>query len=170
MFKYLITVLVLIPQITFAGFALNPSYGVYKTDRENNMSQLELRVGYKFDFGLYVGGFYNVVSQKYLTPETSSDYFLGLQAGYEYHGLYGLAGYVLDGDQDMDSGGTKYSGAHGLQLTFGYRLPLMEDVYLGPEITYRKVSFKDKEISGLASTVSRYDETIIPSIAVYFAF
>ncbi|MBY0385373.1 hypothetical protein K2X05_09460 [bacterium] len=169
MLKYILTLLLLLPQITFAGFALNPTYGIYKTDSES-MSQLELRVGYKFDFGLYLGGFYNVVSQKYLKPETSSDYFLGLQAGYEYHGLYGLAGYVLDGDQDMDSGGTKYSGATGLQVTLGYRLPVMEDVYLGPEITYRKVSFKDKEISGIASSVSRHDETIIPAISLYFAF
>ncbi len=168
MFKYLITTLILLPQISLAGFALNPSYGVYKTDRENSMSQLELRVGYKFDFGLYLGGFYNLASQKYLVD--SSDYYVGVQAGYEYHGLYGLAGYIINGDQDMTSGGVKYSGAHGMQLTFGYRLPLMEDVYLGPELTYRKVSFKDEEISGLADDVSRHDEVIIPSIAVYFAF
>jgi hypothetical protein len=168
MFKYLLTTLLLLPQISLAGFALNPSYGVYKTDRENSMSQLELRVGYKFDFGLYLGGFYNLTSQKYLAD--SSDYYVGVQAGYECHGLYGLAGYVINGDQDLTSGGVKYSGAHGMQFTFGYRLPLMEDVYLGPEITYRKVSFKDEEISGLADAVSRYDEVIIPSIAVYFAF
>lgn len=168
MFKYLITSLLLAPQIVFAGFSLNPSYGVYKTDAQNSMSQIELRVGYEFDMGLYLGGFYSLTSQKFI--DDSSDYYVGVQAGYAYKGIYGLVGYVINGDQDLTSGGVKYSGAHGLQVTTGYRVKLMEDVYIGPELTYRKVSFDDIEISGLANTASRRDEILIPSLAVYFAF
>ena len=168
MFKYLITSLLLAPQIVFAGFSLNPSYGVYKTDTQNSMSQLELRVGYEFEMGLYLGGFYSLASQKFI--DDSSDYYVGVQAGYVYKGVYGLVGYVINGDQDLTSGGIKYSGAHGLQVTAGYRAELMEDVYIGPELTYRKVSFDDIEISGLGTEASREDEIVIPAIAVYFAF
>ncbi len=168
MFKYLITSLLLAPQIVFAGFSLNPSYGVYKTDKDNGMSQIELRVGYAFEMGLYLGGFYSLTSQKFI--DDSSDYYVGVQAGYAYKGVYGLVGYVINGDQDLTSGGVKYSGAHGLQVTAGYRALLMEDVYIGPELTYRKVSFDDIEISGLANSATRRDEIVIPSLAVYFAF
>lgn len=168
MFKYLVTSLLLAPQIVFAGFSLNPSYGVYRTDAQNSMSQIELRVGYEFDMGLYLGGFYSLASQKFI--DDSSDYYVGVQAGYSCHGVYGLVGYVINGDQDLTSGGIKYSGAHGLQVTAGYRVLLMEDVYIGPELTYRKVSFDDIEVSGLATEASRYDEIVIPSIAVNFKF
>ncbi len=168
MFKYLITSLLLAPQIVFAGFSLNPSYGVYKTSNQNSMSQLELRVGYEFEMGLYLGGFYSLASQKFI--DDSSDYYVGVQAGYAYKGIYGLVGYVINGDQDLNSGGVKYSGAHGLQVTAGYRALLMEDVYIGPELTYRNVSFEDIEISGLAMDASRNDEIVIPSIALYFKF
>lgn len=168
MIKYLLISLFILPQMAFAGFSLNPSYGVYKSDSQNSMSQFELRVGYEFDFGLYLGGFYTLGSQKFVVD--SSDYYVGVQVGYEYGGVYGLAGYVINGDQDMTSGGEKYSGAHGLQVTLGYRQAIMEDVYLGPELTYRKVSFEDSEISGLAADTSRNDSVVIPSIAVYFAF
>ncbi len=168
MFKYLITSLLLAPQIVFAGFTLNPSYGIYKAGTEDNMSQLELRIGYEFDMGLYLGGFYSLTSQKFI--DDSSDYYVGVHAGYAYKGVYGLVGYVINGDQDLTSGGIKYSGAHGVQLTAGYRVLLMEDVYIGPEITYRKVSFKDLEISGIANDASRYDEIVIPGISVNFVF
>jgi hypothetical protein len=168
MFKYLITSLLLAPQIAFAGFSLNPSYGVYKTGTQDSMSQLELRVGYEFEMGLYLGGFYSLASQKFI--DDSNDYYVGVQAGYVYKGVYGLLGYVLNGDQDLTSGGIKYSGAHGLQVTAGYRVLLMEDVYIGPEFTYRKISFKDIELAGIANTASRRDEVVIPSLAVYFAF
>lgn len=173
MTKYFFAILLFLPQLSMAGFALNPTYGVYQTDRNSTMSQVELRVGYKFDFGLYLGGFYNLVSQSYFKSPVNSaseDYYLGVQVGYEYNGIYGLAGYVVNGDQDMNSGGTKYSGAHGFQMTLGYRLPIVEDIYLGPELTYRKVSFKDIEVSGVASSANRHDAVLIPSIALYFAF
>jgi hypothetical protein len=152
----------------FAGFSLTPTYGVYSTDNENSMSQIEMRVGYEFEMGLYLGGFYSLTSQKFI--DDSSDYYVGVQAGYAYKGVYGLVGYVINGDQDLTSGGIKYSGAQGLQVTAGYRAQLMEDVYIGPELTYRKVSFDDLEISGLASSASRRDEIVIPSLAIHFAF
>ncbi len=168
MMKYIFCIALLAPQISLAGFSLNPSYSWYRTDTGTSQSQFELRVGYAFENGLYVGGFYDLVSQKFV--ELSSDYYVGVHVGYECHGAYGLLGYVVNGDQDMTSGGVKYSGASGVQFTAGYRLLLTEDVYLGPEITYRKVSFKDREISGLAGETNRHDEVLIPGIAVNFAF
>ena len=173
--KYFFTILfslaILTPQLSFAGFALNPSYNWYHSDTEASQSQVELRVGYAFESGLYLGGFYDLVSQKFLdTPNDSSDYYVGLHLGYEYMGVYGLLGYVINGDQDMSSGGTKYSGAQGVQLTAGYRILIAEDIFIAPEATYRKVSFQDVEVSGLAGSVNRKDEVIMPGISVYFAF
>jgi hypothetical protein len=158
-----------LPQIGHAaGFVLNPALGLYKVDNDNGVTQLELRVGYAFDFGLYLGGFYELNSQKFV--EDADEFYAGVHVGYECHGIYGLLGYVIAGDQDLKSGGIKYTGATGYLATVGYRALLTEDVYLGPELTYRNVSFEDQETQGVAASIDRHDAVLIPGIAVYFAF
>ncbi len=168
MLKIIIFTLLLLPQFSQAYFSLNPSLGFYKAGNDDSVSQLELRIGYAFDFGLYLGGFYDLTSQKFV--EDADEFYGGIHVGYEYGGAYALVGYVLAGDQDLNSGGIKYTGARGLQVTAGYRLLITEDVYLGPELTYRKVSFEDQETQGVAGPTSRYDTVLIPSVALLFKF
>lgn len=168
MMKKILFILLFLPQWAFAGFILNPSLGLYRADTDNSVTQLELRVGYAFDFGLYLGGFYDLGSQKFV--EDADEFYGGVHVGYECHGIYGLVGYVIAGDQDLNTGGIKYTGATGMVATLGYRALLTEDVYLGPELTYRSVSFEDEEIQGVAADTSRHDRVIIPSIAVQFKF
>jgi hypothetical protein len=168
MLKQLLFTILFLPQVSMASFVLNPSVGFYKTDTDNSLTQFELRIGYAFDFGLYVGGFYDLTTQKFV--EDADEFYGGVHIGYEYGNVYGLIGYVVAGDQDLNSGGVKYTGATGVQATLGYRLLLTEDVYLGPELTFRRVSFDDEEIQGVAAPTNRQDEVLIPSIAVLFKF
>jgi hypothetical protein len=159
----------ILPQLSQAAFVLNPALGMYRADEDNGVTQLELRIGYQFDFGLYLGGFYDLTSQKFV--QDASEFYGGVHIGYETSvGIYALLGYVVAGDQDLDSGGIKYTGATGAQATLGYKMLLAEDVYLGPELTYRRVSFKNEEIQGAPSQTNRNDEVIIPGISVLFKF
>lgn len=168
MLKKLIFITLFVPQLALAGFSLNPSYGAFKSDSDNSAAQLEFRLGYTFDFGLFVGGFYTLGSEKFL--EDASEYYIGPMIGYEYKGIYGLLGYILAGEQDLKSGGIKYTSATGIQATLGYRMLVAEDVYLGPELTLRDVSFDSEEIQGIGSPVTRDESVIIPSVAVLFNF
>jgi hypothetical protein len=169
MLKILLFTSLLIPQLaSAAGFSLNPAFGAYKRDSDNGISQLELRVGYTFDFGLYVGGFYSLGSEKFI--DDSDEYVLGPMVGYQWNGIYGLLGYAVSAAQDLKSGGTKYSKGSGVEATIGYRMLVAEDVYLGPELTLRKIKYESVELQGVGSPVDRKDTLIIPGIAVQFQF
>jgi len=169
MLKKLIFIAIFVPQMALAaGFSLNPALGIYKNDENNGMSQLELRFGYTFDFGLFVGGFYSLSSQDFI--EDADDYYIGPTVGYTYGGFFGLLSYVLAGDQDLKSGGIKYTGANGIQATIGYRLMFAENVYLGPELTLRDVSFEDVETQGVPTPTERKDSVIVPGFSLLFNF
>ncbi len=170
MLKNILFIAMFVPQMVFAaeGFSLNPALGMYKNDENNGMSQLELRLGYTFDFGLYVGGFYSLASQDWI--EDSDDFYMGATVGYEYKGIFVLASYILAGDQDLKAGGVKYTGANGTQATLGYRALIAENIYLAPEITFRNVKFEDVETLGIPTPTDRKDSVVIPGLSVLFAF
>lgn len=166
---FLTIVFLILPQLSQAAFVLNPALGLYRSDEDNGLTQLELRIGYQFESGLYLGGFYDLTSQKFV--EDADEFYAGVHIGYVCPtGVYALLGYVIAGDQDLDSGGVKYTGATGVQATLGYKMLLAEDVYLGPELTYRRVSFEDEEIQGAPGKTNRNDEVIVPGFSMLFKF
>lgn len=166
--KKLLITLLLIPQIVFASFDLSPSLGTYKTDTGASYSQVEMRLGYTFDFGLYVGGLYSLSSTKFV--QNADSYYIAPTVGYNYMNLYVLASYIIAGEQDLASGGVKYGKASGTQFTFGYALPINEEVFFGPELNVRTVEYKDEEVQGIAGPTTRKDSTIYPSLAFWFRF
>jgi hypothetical protein len=168
MFKKCLFLLIFLPQMAFAGFELQASYGTYKDNSALGMGQLELRVGHSFDFGLFLGAFYSLGSDKYI--QHANQYFVGPMVGYQWRGIYTMAGYMLTGESDQASGGTKYGKNGGYQVTLGYRLMLIEDVFLGPELTYRNVSYDDIQVQGISSPSDRRDVTMIPAINLQFKF
>ncbi len=167
--KKLLITLILIPQIVFAAsFDLSPSVSTYKTGKNESFQQVELRMGYTFDFGLYLGGLYSLASDKFI--QKADAYYLAPTIGYNFMGAYVLASYIIAGEQDLASGGVKYGKAGGTQFTLGYALPVAEDVYLSPELTMRSVSYDDEEIQGIAGPTTRKDSYVYPSIAFWFRF
>lgn len=169
MLKYIVLIVALVPSIAFANIEFSPSLSIFKTDKEASASQVELRMGYKWDFGLYVGGFYNLASTRYI--EHVDQYFLGVHVGYSWRGIYGLAGYAVTGEQDFASGGVKYSRPNAYSLTAGYRMEVTEGVYLGPEFTWRQVEYTSREVQGVPQgDTGREDNQILPSITLLFVF
>ncbi len=166
--KLILITLFVVPSMAFAGFNLSPSFGIYKTNTENTASQLNLRMGYTFDFGLFVGGFYTLSANKFI--DDSDEYLLGPMIGYEWKGLYGQVGYIVNSDSDMKSGGIKYSSGTGYTATVGYRLAIAEDTMIGPEVTYRTTEYDSVETQGIGVPTDRTDTVIIPGIALLFNF
>ncbi len=169
MLKYIVLIIALVPSVTHANFQFSPSVSVFKNAERQSQTQVEFRAGYEFESGLYVGGFYSLAYDKYI--DNVNQYFLGPQIGYAYNGFYGLAGYTLTGESDLASGGIKYSRPQGYQASVGYRMALAPDVYLAPEITWRHVEFKSREVQGFPQGDSgREDTHVLPSITFMFNF
>jgi hypothetical protein len=169
MLKSLLLFIALVPSVAFAGFEFSPSLSMFKADKGQSATQVELRVGYSFeDTNLYLGGFYSLASDKII--EHVDQYFFGPMIGYQYNGAYVLAAYILTGEQDLASGGVKYSSAKGYQASIGYRMELTTDVFLGPEFTWRQVDFDNREVQGIAGKSERQDTHVLPSITFQFKF
>lgn len=166
--KSLMLLIAIIPNIALANISLSPSISTYKAADRSSMLQVELRLGYEFDFGLFVGGFYSLASDKFV--DHSYQYYMGPTVGYQYMGAYVLGSYLLVSEEDLASGGVKYSGISGFQTTIGYRLQITEDVFVGPEITVRRAKYKTREVQGIAGAGDREDNVILPSLAFYFKF
>lgn len=167
--KSLFLLLAFAPSIALANFEFSPSLSVYKSDKDTSMSQIELRAGYEFESGLYVGGFYSLASDKFI--DGADQWLLGPQIGYNMWGFYSLVGYNFVGEQDLHSGGIKYSNPNGLQASIGYRIEVTQDVFLSPEITWRSIEWRSREVQGIPQGDSgRKDTYVLPGITVLFKF
>lgn len=87
-------------------------------------------------------------------------------------GFYGLVGYSLFASEDLETGGIKYSSGTGMQVSIGHALPLMKDVFLGPELTWKSMSYDKREVLGVpaAGAPERENDSIYPSITMWFKF
>jgi hypothetical protein len=169
MLKYIVLLFALVPNIATANFEFSPSLSVFKTDKEESSSQVELRMGYTFESGLYAGGYYSIASDRFI--EYVNQYYLGIHLGYSYKGLYALAGYALTGEQDFVSGGVKYSRPEAYSATLGYRMEVTTNVFLGPEFTWRQVEYTSREVQGVPQgDTGRKDTHVLPSITLQFIF
>lgn len=180
--KTLILFILFVPSMAMAsGMAFNPSISTYRNDNDTvkatgisgrSETQIELRLGYQFDLtediGLFAGGFYSLGSDKFL--DHTNQWYLGPMVGVSFKGLYLLGSYILTGENDLASGGLKYSGTTGYQGTIGYRAEISEGVFIGPEFTFRTVEFDNREVQGIVNPGDRSDTHVLPSIAVYFKF
>lgn len=165
----------LIPNNSFAGFDLMASVGMYSyessTDtQDTGTTQVELRSGYTFENGVFAGAFYTLGTDKYV--EATDNFNLGVMLGYRHEsGAYAMYGHTFFGEQDLESGGTKYSSGEGPQVTFGFAVPLMEGVLIAPEFTWRQISYSQVQVTGAPdNTVNREDTTFHPSINFWFEF
>lgn len=136
-----------------------------------NMTLIDLRLGYTFDFGLYIGGLYSIHDQALLTSgEDSSDSYFGPSVGYYYKGLLVVFSYYLYGEKDLANGSGKMQGVNGYQLDVGYSVPVTDTIHVGPQLTYHTIKF-DEISSGVGSNTINYEFSgISPYFNVTFIF
>ena len=129
---------------------------------------LDFRLGYVFDFGLYVGGLYSIHDYDLLSD--SSDSYFGPTVGYYWKGLLVAFSYYLYGERDLSNGAGKYSSVNGYQLDFSYTVFLTESFGIGPQLTYHSIKFSEIEVAGLASPADYNFSGITPYFNFTFKF
>lgn len=156
-------------------FAPSISYMTEKSDDKTAPSTTEVkrafydfRLGYLHSSGLFLGGTYSM--QKFSTGGTNLDgYSAGPTLGFShYSGFYTFFTYFLLGEMDKTTS-TKYTNAMGPQIDVGWAFPLTASFHLGPQITYRSISYDKLKGAGSVS----YDYTysgITPAVVLWFNF
>ncbi len=141
-----------------SGFVFNPNITLASRKLEDNNGQpngkvrtlqMDSKVGYVFDFGLFAGAQFNygVGSARPNGAATDVDtnyYTAGPSLGYscKYTGLFLTATYHLVGSYDQGTGG-KYEKTTGYQIDLGYPVKVSENVQLGPQLSLKRIDLKD---------------------------
>jgi hypothetical protein len=161
-----------------AGLVFNPT-GLFYTYREASVSgttkltavYYDLRFGYLFTQGYYLGAVYSGMSRDYDTQGTKTRTSYGVTAGYfaETTGLYVLGHYYINSEYDDFSGVSLKKGT-GYQADLGYYFTVNPSVKIGPQITYRGFKYTQQTSGGVTSSASYVHNEFIPFISLGFFF
>lgn len=150
-----------------SGFLLNPNFTMAsrKLDFDPTQEggkfrtvQLDTKVGYVFDFGLFAGAQINYAvgnAQTNGSGGTDTDtnsYTAGPTIGYNCNltGLFLTATYHMVGSTNITGAG-KYTKATGYQIDLGYPMKINDNVKLGPQLSLKRIDLEEGS-AGLADT------------------
>lgn len=101
----------------------------------------DLKLGYNFPSGLYLGGIYS--GYKHDTGANNTRSLLGGTVGYHSDGWFIDGSYLFSGQLDLS--GSKLKGAHGLNIDFGYNTMMSSNIYIGVQASYKSITYDKKD-------------------------
>ncbi|MCB0379039.1 MAG: hypothetical protein KDD33_11150 [Bdellovibrionales bacterium] len=168
--------LILTCQSAQAGFLFAPAttYLTQSLENPNSAKQdvkftiLDVRLGYTFDFGLFLGGIYSLLDNDLLSD--SSDFHFGPTVGYQWKNIFTTFTYYLYGEKDQTIGNVKYANIQGFQFDIAYVLPITEKVFLGPQLTYHNIKYKEAQTNGVAAAAELKWRGLSPQFTLLFTY
>lgn len=132
----------------------------------------DIRLGYVFNMGLYVGAMYQIETTDN-NGSNPSAFNVGPTLGY-YHkgGFYGLVTYHLLGEsKDIPAVGNTYTDAQGPQVDLGWVFPLASSFSIGPQITWRQLEYGNFDDGTNPAVPSDRSVTEVrPYLSLWFMF
>ncbi len=170
-----VSALLFAPVTAQAGFVLGPSLLYNETKVENGgttgkttVTAIDVRAGYLFPQGLFLGGIYNNETVKSGGFEQKGVHY-GPSVGYVAKSFNFIASYLMAGELSY-SGGSKRIEPTGPQLDVGYVFDVGSNLSVGPQITWRSLEYAKAEAGGV-KVADKYKVTEIrPMVALLFVF
>lgn len=136
------------------------------TSSEYTKSFYDFRLGYLHSSGLFLGGMYSMSS--YDAGFNQKGFAVGPTIGFShYSGFFALFTYFLMAESDIDATNTMTDGM-GPQIDIGWAFPITSMFHLGPQITYRSITFDKVDPGSTSIDITRSD--IVPAINLWFNF
>ncbi len=137
------------------------------TTREYTKSFYDFRLGYLAPSGLYLGGMYSMSSYDD-GSYNQKGFAVGPTVGFKhYAGFYALFTYFLMAELKTSSVSTLTDGM-GPQVDIGWAFPLTSSFHLGPQITYRSITFDKQDPGAVSVEITQTD--LVPAINLWFNF
>ncbi len=136
-----------------------------------NMMFADFRLGYLHPSGLYLGGMYSM--SKYSDATTSANGFsVGPTLGFShYNGFYALFTYYIMAEQkNLSNSAQTYTDGMGPQVDIGWSFPITASFHIGPQITYRSVTFDKIDSGGAAIDNEHTIKHILPALNLWVIF
>jgi hypothetical protein len=135
------------------------------TKTESKRTSLDLRLLYLHQSGLLLGGMYAMTS-----INDDDQTAVGPSLGYNAkNGFFALFTYFLVSEYKFSSGG-KYKDGMGPQIDIGWVFPLTESIYLGPQLSYRSVSYSKIDSGGNSVSTDTTVANTTPYITLWLKF
>lgn len=157
------------------GFALSGAFNFFNTNRESSVRTnfedtdlfADLKFGYSWYDGLYLGGIYTSFKD---SDENRSGF--GVSVGYTWYNFFVGASYLLQLEHEIQSESQTLKGGSGLVFEGSYNYPLTPNFKLGMVLSYYDLSYKDTENNaGVTSSISNHSESfMIPQIQLSLSF
>ena len=137
------------------------------TVRELTKTSYDFRLGYLHPSGLYLGGMY-IMTSRDDGNYNEKGFAVGPTVGFShYAGFYALFTYFLMAENKV-AADTTFTDGMGPQVDIGWAFPLTSSFHLGPQITYRSITY-DKVDPGAVALETTQTE-IVPAINLWFNF
>jgi hypothetical protein len=137
---------------------------------EYNKMFLDFRLGYLHASGLFLGGMYSMSSLAD-GNDSHKGYAVGPTLGFShYSGFYTLFTYFLMAEQDQMNGTDTATDGMGPQIDIGWAFPVTATFHIGPQLTYRSVTYDKMDQSGTSVTLESTRTDIMPAINLWFNF
>ena len=138
------------------------------SETERTETYYDIRLGYGMTTGLYFGGIYSGMTHEINDVEfTRSSY--GASIGYVSDGWFLMGHYFIKSEYEVGSN-AKYTDGSGFQADVGYWFKAFSQLSIGPQITYRTLSYEKLE-SGGASVDAEYEhKEFMPYLSLALIF
>jgi hypothetical protein len=178
--------ILIIPQLYYKTGNVKYPYGAESSNEYEKIDSatmnIDFKAGYLFPYGLFVGGNYimssSAASGKTIGGSSSEQKesltATGASIGYIFGGFSAIFTYVLSADHKYTSGGTEYKfTGDGLAVDLGYGFEVNGNLKIGPVLTYKSFTFKEKQVGSAAATKlqDKYALTeIYPMVGFWVSF
>lgn len=158
--------IVFAPSITYSSTEIESPGGT--TDSDSMV--IDLKVGYQHASGLILGANYSMNNMA-LFNDDDSGFSLGPMVGFShYNGFYALFSYFIMGEFEQGNSTTTLTEGMGPQVDIGWVFPITSSFSLGPQITYKSITYDTIESAGVETTQENTITEINPFITLWFRF
>jgi hypothetical protein len=169
--------ILLVGTASHATVVFSPAYTYDTSSVETNGStsktkrtSLDLRLGYLDKSGLYLGGIYVMENASSTGGADTKMSAVGPSLGFNaQNGFFVIFSYFLTAEHKV-SGGSTYTDGMGPQIDLGWVFPLTESFYLGPQLSYRSISYSTIETNGSSVSQDTTRQNTVPYITLWYKF
>lgn len=121
----------------------------------------DLKGGYVTSKGLFLGGLYTSRNDDLTGAASSGGSQVGASVGY-----YGSSGIHFVGHYILSSTLGTYEKGSGVQADFGYLSSVTSNFFIGVDLSYRSISYKDQSGISMANSYNRTE--LFPMLSLMF--
>lgn len=165
------------PEVSANGMYLITNTVNGSTTTTSNRTLLDGVLGYRFSNNLFLGGTYDYdTTSSSMTGSSDTNITIGsygVTGGLDTGNFYLLGTYFIGSEYDFTVGSIKTAetSGSGFQATIGYRFNVNSHFAIGPQFSYRSLSYTTEQVGSAPSTsVSSSSTAFLPYINFTYTF